>query len=105
MKFSLVLVSICAAFAVSLDAMVHSPGPLAPSPPRLGLDGVAAHAGRHLALLLATDPVVQACAIGGSPLWDLIGRLTPSPAGSPRPERVYSGLRSTEWTKSMTPAM
>jgi hypothetical protein len=80
-------------FPLSVDAMVYSPGPLAPSPPHLDLDGVAAHAGRHLALLLATDPVVQACALGGSPVWELVGKLAPSPAGSPFPPRssVYSG--------------
>ncbi len=67
-----------------LDATRPTPyaiDPLAPA-----LDGVsphdaAVHAGRHLAYLRQTDPVVALAAACAPELWDLIGELCPTVAG------------------------
>ncbi|MBB5867728.1 hypothetical protein F4553_001107 [Allocatelliglobosispora scoriae] len=67
--------------ALPVDAMVTCEDPLVPSPAVIDLDAVAAHACRHLALLHATDPVVRAAADEARPLWDVIVKLPPGPAG------------------------
>lgn len=66
---------------VPADAISFSASPLMPSPYDLGLDAVASHAGRHLALLLSTDPVVAEAAVGFPELWDLVAKLAPGVAG------------------------
>jgi hypothetical protein len=67
---------------VPADAIEISTSPLMPSPYALGLDAVASHAGRHLALLLTTDPVVAGAAAEWPELWEAVGRLAPGVAGS-----------------------
>ncbi|WP_027345146.1 hypothetical protein [Hamadaea tsunoensis] len=67
---------------VPADAIEFSASPLMPSPYALGLDAVASHAGRHLALLLTTDPVVAGAAVESPELWELVGKLAPGVAGS-----------------------
>lgn len=59
-------------------------GPLTPSPARISLGAVAAHACRHLALLAGTDPEVGAAAKAQPQLWELLGKLTPAVAGGLR---------------------
>lgn len=66
---------------VNVDAMVASSSPLVPSPCGLDLDAVAAHAGRHLALLLTADPVTIEAAVAAPRIWALIAKL---PAGTAR---------------------
>ena len=67
--------------AVVLDAMVTGTGPLTPSPVALDLGAVAAHACRHLALLVTTDGDVALAAREMPGLWDLITKLPPAVAG------------------------
>jgi hypothetical protein len=66
------------------DRMVIGAAALAPSPPRVDADAVAAHAARHLALLANTDAVVAAAATEQPELWDLLAKLPASLAGAPR---------------------
>ena len=67
---------------VDVDAMVVSTSPLVPSPCAIDLDAVAAHACRHLALLLTTDPVTVEAAAAAPAIWALIGKLPAGPAGA-----------------------
>ncbi|MEV0714383.1 hypothetical protein [Asanoa sp. NPDC050611] len=66
------------------DRMVIGGAALAPSPPRVDADAVAAHAARHLALLSTTDPVVAAAAAAQPELWDLLAKLPAGLAGALR---------------------
>lgn len=66
---------------VVLDAMVSGAGPLSPSPIALDLGAVAAHACRHLALLVTTDDDVALAARELPGLWDLVTKLPPAVAG------------------------
>jgi hypothetical protein len=67
---------------VDADAMVVSASPLVPSPSAVRLDAVTAHACRHLALLLTTDPVAVEAAAEAPQLWALIGKVPAGPAGA-----------------------
>jgi hypothetical protein len=69
---------------VALDAMVGGAGPLAPSPAALDLDAVAAHACRHLALLVTVDDDVALAARELPELWELVAKLPPALAGQLR---------------------
>jgi hypothetical protein len=64
------------------DAMIASPNPLMPSPAQIGLEAVAAHAGRHLAFLHANDDVVVEAAAALPAMWTLLIKLTPRPASA-----------------------
>ncbi|GIF74521.1 hypothetical protein [Asanoa siamensis] len=66
------------------DRMVIGGAALAPSPPHVDADAVAAHAARHLALLATTDPVVAAAAAAQPELWDLLAKLPAGLAGALR---------------------
>jgi hypothetical protein len=66
---------------VALDAMVTGAGPLSPSPAAVDLGAVAAHACRHLALLVTTDDDVALAARELPGLWDLVTKLPPAVAG------------------------
>lgn len=59
--------------------------PLTPSPARVDLETVAAHACRHLALLVATDEQVGQAAVALPDLWQPIRKLTPGVAGALAP--------------------
>ena len=67
---------------VVVDAMVASGSPLVPSPCAVDLDAVAAHACRHLALLLTTDPVAVEAAAEAPHMWGLIAKLPAGTAGA-----------------------
>jgi len=67
---------------VIADAMVVSNSPLVPSPYSVGLDAVATHACRYLALLLTSDPVVIEAAADAPRLWALIRKISAGPAGA-----------------------
>ncbi|SNT13068.1 hypothetical protein SAMN05421812_103303 [Asanoa hainanensis] len=69
---------------LSPDRMVTGRAALAPSPPDVDTDAVAAHAARHLALLTVTDPVVAAAATAQPDLWDLLAKLPAGLAGALR---------------------
>ncbi|GIF51204.1 hypothetical protein DFJ67_3326 [Asanoa ferruginea] len=69
---------------LSPDRMVIGRAALAPSPPRVDADAVAAHAARHLALLASTDPIVANAAAAQPDLWDLLAKLPAGPAGALR---------------------
>ncbi|GIF64405.1 hypothetical protein Ais01nite_24400 [Asanoa ishikariensis] len=69
---------------LSPDRMVTGRAALAPSPPDVDTDAVAAHAARHLALLTVTDPVVAAAASAQPDLWDLLTKLPTGLAGALR---------------------
>jgi hypothetical protein len=69
---------------LSPDRMVTGHAALAPSPPKVDTDAVAAHAARHLALLAQTDPVVAAAAAAQPHLWDLLAKLPTGLAGALR---------------------
>jgi hypothetical protein len=66
------------------DRMVIGRAALAPSPPLVDADAVAAHAARHLALLATTDPVIAATTSQQSHLWDLLAKLPAGLAGALR---------------------
>ncbi|GIF58030.1 hypothetical protein Air01nite_41250 [Asanoa iriomotensis] len=66
---------------VHSDAVVGSGDRLAPSPLTVPLVAVAAHACRHLAFLLHTDPSVAVVADGQPQLWAQIDRFRPAGAG------------------------
>jgi hypothetical protein len=66
---------------VALDAAATAAGPLAPSPGRIEVDAVAAHACRHLALLAIVDEHVALAARALPDLWRPIAKLSPIPAG------------------------
>jgi hypothetical protein len=68
--------------ALSPDRMVIGGAALAPSPPRVDADAVAAHAARHLALLAGTDPVIAAAASLQPHLWGLLAKLPAGLAGA-----------------------
>lgn len=67
---------------VEVDAMAVAASPLMPSPCTVDIDAVAAHACRHLALLLTTDPVAVEAAVAAPAIWTLIGKLPAAPAGA-----------------------
>jgi hypothetical protein len=67
---------------VNVDATVASTSPLISSPCSVDLDAVAAHACRHLALLLTTDPVVAEAAAARQRIWELIGKIPAAPEGA-----------------------
>ncbi|MEV4536115.1 hypothetical protein AB0J82_20200 [Asanoa sp. NPDC049518] len=69
---------------LSPDRMVTGHAALAPSPPSVDTDAVAAHAARHLALLAVTDPVIAAAASTRPDLWDLLTKLPTGVAGALR---------------------
>lgn len=69
---------------VNVDAMVVSTSPLVPSPCTIDHDAVAAHAARHLALLLTTDAVTMEAAAAAPAIWALIGKLPAAPADALR---------------------
>lgn len=67
--------------AVDVDRMVIGGAALAPSPAAVDADAVAAHAARHLALLVNTDPVVAEVAALQPDLWDLLAKIPQGLAG------------------------
>jgi hypothetical protein len=69
---------------LSPDRMVMGRAALAPSPPEVDTDAVAAHAARHLALLATTDAVIAAAATAQPRLWDLLAKLPTGLAGALR---------------------
>ncbi|MDG4823145.1 hypothetical protein O7635_14915 [Asanoa sp. WMMD1127] len=69
---------------LSPDRMVIGGAALAPSPPRVDAEAVAAHAARHLALLATTDPVIADAATAQPHLWDLLAKLPAGLAGALR---------------------
>jgi hypothetical protein len=69
---------------VEVDAMAVAASPLMPSPCTVDIEAVAAHACRHLALLLTSDPVAIDAAAAAPALWTLIGKLPAAPAGALR---------------------
>jgi len=69
---------------VAVDRMVSGGAALAPSPPAVDPDAVAAHAARHLALLVGTDPVVAEAAALQPEIWDLLAKLPAGLAGALR---------------------
>lgn len=81
-----------AAAQVAADAMVIARNPLVPSPPRIDVDAVAAHACRHLALLVTTDPVVADAATYLPQLWQLIAKLPAGCAGGLQPSLGRSSI-------------
>jgi hypothetical protein len=70
-----------AAVLLTDPTIVQSANPSRPSPPRVLVPHVAAHAVRHLAFLADTDPAVRAVVHADRPLAQALAGLPRSPAG------------------------